>query len=222
MTIMDAVRERHSIRSYANQPIPAEIVKELQEEIDLCNTEGNLHIQLITGEPDAFGGMMAHYGRFRGVQNYIALVGKRSSALEEACGYYGERIVLKAQMLGLRTCWVAMTVSKGVVKKNIKIDTGEKLCIVISLGYEAVPGKMHKSKTYAAVAKSAEPAPDWFRAGVESALLAPTAMNQQKFLFTYENGKVSAKANFGPCAKIDLGIVKYHFEVGAGRTEIWK
>ncbi len=222
MTIMDAVKERHSVRSYADKPIEAEIVKELQEEIDLCNREGNLHIQLVTGEQDAFSGMMAHYGSLRGVQNYIALVGKSSASLDELCGYYGERIVLKAQMLGLRTCWVAMTVSKGVVKKNIKIEKGEKLCIVISLGYEAVAGKDHKSKAFDAVAKSTEPMPDWFKAGVESALLAPTAMNQQKFRFTYENGKVSAKASFGPCSKIDLGIVKYHFEVGSGKTDIWK
>ncbi len=222
MTIMDAIKERHSVRKYADKPIPAEIVEELQKEIDLCNREGNLHIQLVTGEPDAFSGMMAHYGSFRGVQNYIALVGKPSSSLDEACGYYGERIVLKAQMLGLRTCWVAMTVSKGVVKKNIKIENDEKLCIVISLGYEAAPGKSHKSKAYEAVARSAEPVPDWFKAGVESALLAPTAMNQQKFLFTYEGGKVSAKALIGHCSKIDLGIAKYHFEVGSGKTDIWK
>ncbi len=221
MTIMEAIESRHSVRSYENKPIPTEIVEELQAEINRCNQESGLHIQLITNEENAFSGMMAHYGSFRGVQNYIALVGKSGSSLDEACGYYGERIVLKTQQLGLNTCWVAMTVSKGVVKKNIQIDAGEKLCIVISLGIGAVSGKEHRSKPLEKVAKSTVAMPDWFKAGVRAALLAPTAMNQQKFLFTFENGKVTAKAGFGPCSKIDLGIVKYHFEIGSGKTDIW-
>ena len=60
------------------------------------------------------------------------------------------------------------------------------------------------------------PLPDWFRAGAEAALLAPTAMNQQKFLFVLDGNKVSAKAGFGFYTKIDLGIAKCHFEIGAG------
>ncbi len=222
MTIMEAIEARHSVRSYENKPIPQAVVEELQAEIDQCNQESGLHIQLVTNEENAFGGMMAHYGTFRGVSNYIALVGKSSPALDEACGYYGERIVLKAQQLGLNTCWVAMTVSKGVVKKNIDIADGEKLCIVIALGYGAVPGKEHRSKPLEKVAKSDVAMPDWFESGVCAALLAPTAMNQQKFLFTLENGKVTARAGVGHCSKIDLGIVKYHFEVGSGKTDIWK
>ena len=43
------------------------------------------------------------YTSFSGVKNYIALIGKKSPNLEEACGYYGEKIVLRAQQLGLNT-----------------------------------------------------------------------------------------------------------------------
>ena len=56
--------------------------------------------------------MMAHYGKFDGVHNYIALVGKKSSTLDETLGCYGEQLVLKAQEIGLNTCWVAMTHGK--------------------------------------------------------------------------------------------------------------
>ena len=41
---------------------------------------------------------------------------------------------------------------------------------------------------------------------------APTAVNQQKFLFELKNGKVTAKNLGGFYSKIDLGIVKYYFE----------
>jgi hypothetical protein len=61
--------------------------------------------------------------------------------------------------------------------------------------------------------------PDWFRRGVEAAQLAPTAMNQQKFLFELNGGKVKAIPMTGFYVKVDLGIAKYHFEVGAGEGD---
>ena len=63
----------------------------------------------------------------------------------------------------------------------------------------------------------------WFRNGIRAALLAPTAMNQQKFKLDLEEGHVKARAGIGPYAKVDLGIVKYHFEVGSGQgPEVWR
>lgn len=187
----------------------------MQEEVKLCNREGELHIQLVTDEPKAFSGFMAHYGKFSGVTNYFAMIGKKTADLDEKCGYYGERLVLKAQQLGLNTCWVAMTYTK--IKSAFVIDPGEKLCIVIALGYGENQGVSHKSKPAGAVMKTEGSVPDWFKKGTKAALLAPTAMNQQKFLLSLNGDKVSAKAGVGFYAKIDLGIVKYHFEVGAGK-----
>jgi hypothetical protein len=68
--------------------------------------------------------------------------------------------------------------------------------------------------------------PEWFLAGIAAAMLAPTAVNQQKFKFTLHDGnKVEAKALFSMMGytNIDLGIVKYHFETGAGKDNFeWK
>lgn len=212
---MEAMKERHSVRQYEDRPLDQNAVAALQEEISACNKEGGLHIQLVTNEPKAFDGFMAHYGKFSGVKNYIAMIGKKRPDLEEKCGYYGERLVLKAQQLGLNTCWVAMTYSK--IKTAFTVADGEKLCIVISLGYGKTNGVPHKSKSVDAVTKADGALPAWFKAGAEAALLAPTAMNQQKFQFTLNGKHVSAKAGFGFYTKIDLGIAKYHFEVGAGK-----
>ncbi len=208
-----AMLARHSVRSYLDKPIPQEIVDALRDAVQECNTASGLHIQLVVDEPQAFGGFMAHYGKFSGVKNYLALVGPKGAGLDEKCGYYGERLVLKAQALGLNTCWVAMTYSK--IPGAFQIGSGEKLTVVIALGYGKTQGVPHKSKPLSAVSNAGDGTPDWFKAGVEAALLAPTAMNQQKFTFTYADGKVSAKAGMGFYAKVDLGIVKYHFELGS-------
>lgn len=212
---IEAMKERHSVRQYEDRPLDQSAVAALQEEISACNREGGLHIQLVMNEPKAFDGFMAHYGKFSGVRNYIAMIGKKGPDLEEKCGYYGERLVLKAQQLGLNTCWVAMTYSK--IKTAFTVADGEKLCIVISLGYGKTNGVPHKSKSVDAVMKADGALPAWFKAGAEAALLAPTAMNQQKFQFTLNGKHVSAKAGFGFYTKIDLGIARYHFEVGAGK-----
>lgn len=215
MELMEAMKARHSVRSYKKQPLTAEMKDALQEKIKECNKESGLHIQLIADEPKAFDGFMAHYGKFSGVTNYIALVGKKGADLDEKCGYYGEQLVLFAQQLGLNTCWVAMTYSK--IPGAFAVDSGEKLTVVIAIGYGETQGVTHKSKSIDKVCKVEEAAPDWFKKGVEAALLAPTAMNQQKFMFSLDGKSVTAKAGLGFYTKTDLGIVKYHFEIGAGK-----
>lgn len=215
MTLEEAMAVRHSVRSYNDTPLSEEVKAKLRGKIEECNREGKLHIQLVTDEPDAFGGFMAHYGKFSGVKNYLALIGAKSPDLDEKCGYYGEKLVLFAQQLGLNTCWVAMTYKK--VKTAFQISSGEKLCVVIALGYGATQGVAHKSKALSEVTQVSGTMPAWFERGVKAALLAPTAMNQQKFTFSCDRSRVTAKAGVGFYSKIDLGIAKYHFELGAGK-----
>lgn len=215
MEIMEAMAKRHSVRQYTDEPIDKNTLDALKDEIAACNEEGELNIQLVTNEPKAFSSFMAHYGKFSGVTDYIALIGKKSRDLDERCGYYGQRIVLKAQQLGLNTCWVALTYKK--VPDAFIVNDGEKLVVVIALGYGKTQGEDRKSKMPQEVSNIDGSSPRWFRSGVAAALLAPTAMNQQKFYLTLSDDKVTAKAKAGFYTKLDLGIVKYHFELGAGK-----
>ncbi len=214
MTLMEAMQARHSVRQYREEVLRKEDAALLREEIEACNAESGLHIQLVCGEPKAFSGLLARYGKFSGVTNYIALVGKKGPGLSETCGYFGERIVLRAQQIGLNTCWVAMTYSK--VPSAFSAGEGEKLCAVIAVGYGKTQGSGHRVKSVREVTEGEPPFPEWFVSGVEAALLAPTAMNQQKFRFALHGNRVSATAGSGFYTKLDLGIVKYHFAMGAG------
>ena len=214
--IITAMENRHAVRAYdGEKKIEKEILDILSQKTDELNKESGLHIQLVTDEPKAFDGFMAHYGKFSGVTNYIALIGKKSDSLNEKCGYYGEQLVLLASQLGLDSCWVAMSYAK--VKNAYRIEKGEKLCCVISIGYGKTHGTPHKSKSIEEVAVIKDDSPKWFIDGVKAALLAPTAMNQQKFGFMLDGDKVLAKAGKGILSDMDLGIVKYHFEIGTGK-----
>ena len=219
MNLLEAVEKRHSVRSYTDKKIDKETKEKLQEINDECNIEEDMNIQLCIDEPQAFSGFMASYGKFENVKNYIAIIAKKGDNFEEKCGYFGEKIVLKATQLGLNTCWVAGTYSKGKVK--YKLNKGEKLCCVIALGYGKTNGVSRKTKSINQLCKINGEMPDWFEKGIKSAQLAPTAMNQQKFLFELDGNIVKLKPLLGFYTKLDLGIVKYHFEIGAG-TEGWK
>lgn len=221
MDISEAIKTRHSVRSFTLQKIEQDITSALNQEIADCNKQSGLNIQLVTDEPEAFNSFLAHYGKFKNVRNYIALIGKKGEGLDETAGYYGERIVLKAQQLGLNTCWVALTFSKR--KSKCTIEKGEKLVCVIALGYGDNPGVQHKNKPMEKLCSFTGEMPQWFQNGMEAALLAPTAVNQQKFLIELDKSQVNAKSLGGSYSKVDLGIVKYHFEAGAGRENFeWK
>jgi len=225
MTIQEAIEARHSVRAYKDQPLTKEVSKRLEEEIAVVNQKGNLHVQLIQNEPKAFQGTLAKYGKFRNVTSYLVMAGKKADDLDERIGYYGEHLVLLAQTLGLNTCWVGLSYSK--VPGTYVLEEGEKIACYIAIGYGETQGVGHKIKTVEQVSSSknvSDITPSWFRKGVEAALLAPTAVNQQKFSFEYvgmgnNHHLVRAKKGFSMIGytKMDLGIAKYHFEIGAGK-----
>lgn len=209
MQMLDLMKERHSVRQYSDKKIDGDVKTKLDTYVASINEESGLSMQIFYNEPNCFNSMLAHYGKFSNVKNYIAIVGKKEE--QEKAGYYGEKLVLKCQELGLNTCWVALTHGK----VNVQTKPQQKLLILIALGYGTNTGVAHKSKPIKELCKE-DAYPEWFMKGMEAVSLAPTAMNQQKFLFEMKNGQVYAKALRGFYSKIDLGIVKYHFETITG------
>lgn len=217
MEILEIMQQRHSVRQYTDRAIEPEkraVLDALTQEI---NRKAGLSVQIIYDDPKCFDSFMAHYGKFAGVRNYIALVGKKAPGLDETLGYYGEELVLKAQELGLNTCWVALTHGKS----KAAVGRGEKEVCLIALGYGVTQGVEHKSRPMQELCTCGEPMPEWFRCGMTAAMLAPTAMNQQKFRFELlPDGTVKAACGSGFYTKLDLGIVKYHFEAVTGKKTV--
>ena len=217
MEILEIMQQRHSVRQYTDRAIEPEkraVLDALTQEI---NRKAGLSVQIIYDDPKCFDSFMAHYGKFAGVRNYIALVRKKAPGLDETLGYYGEQLELKAQELGLNTCWVALTHGKS----KAAVGRGEKEVCLIALGYGVTQGVEHKSRPMQELCTCGEPMPEWFRCGMNAAMLAPTAMNQQKFRFELlPDGTVKAACGSGFYTKLDLGIVKYHFEAVTGKKTV--
>ena len=213
MAITKAMRERHTVRRYADKPIPADIVQKLEERIALDNDTYGTAVKLMVDDARAFNAALKLV-LAKGVRNYLILSGDDAPDLEERLGWCSADIMLYAQELGLNSWWVGGTFSRGAVSKLV---AGKKVVGIVALGYGATQGKPHKSKTPDQVSEYKGEAPIWFKEGVEAALLAPTALNRQAFRIEGEGDRVSIIYEKGAFSGADLGLVKYHFEAGAGK-----
>lgn len=208
----EVVKARHSVRAYTDDPVMEAQAANLRQLLDEANREGDLHMQLVLDDPNAFGkSITAHYGSFRNVKNYIALVARKGKS--EALGYYGEMAVLRAQELRLHTCWVALTYSKRNTRCDVAPD--EKIYGVISLGVGVDPDHDHKTRSVEEIGGVTADSPEWYRSAIEWVRLAPSALNQQLTRFRLlPDGTVEVKSRRGFCWKMDMGIAKLHFQLG--------
>lgn len=260
MDLLEAIDARHAIRAYTDDPVAPDTLAQLAAEIEACNAESGLHIQMAAGLDDAFLGLKTHYGRFKGVHNAIALIGAvvlgdgdgdsdsagstlqsfkdaegtpvspEAAALQERVGYYGERLVLRAVQLGLDTSWAVLDGAENVDPADAwwTLGDGESLVWVIAFGHGARPGGRRRTKPIEELASvvddsvtertgaaqsagiadqhadssgdatlanhSLDNAPDWFRAGMEAAMKAPTSLSQQPFHFTLHLGDATGSS----------------------------
>ena len=224
MELIDAIKARHSVRKYSEQPIETAKVDVLKDAVGRINAQTGLNIQLVLDEPKAFSSGMWKYGQVSGVRNYFVMAAPKDRETEEKVGYFGEELVLLAQTLGLNTCWVGLTYKK--IPGTFTLREGDVVHCVIALGYGATSGTQHPQKKAENFYECEGVPPQWFKDGLEAALLAPTAVNQQKFKFILHPGNVvEARTSFSMAGyvNIDLGIVKQHFEIGAGKDHFsWK
>lgn len=216
MTIKEAIKKRHTVRKYTDRAIPQEIAAQLKERIAENNEKYHLSMKLVTENTEAFGAVLKLV-LAKGVRNYIVLAGNETEGLDEKLGYCGADIMLYAQTLGLNTWWIGGTYSRKATRKTAGLKEAEKLAGIIAVGYGAAQGVPHKSKKPEDISSYKGTAPEWFKNGVDAVLLAPTALNRQAFMIRGEGSTVFMTCDNGAFSGIDLGIGKYHFEVGAGK-----
>jgi nitroreductase len=225
--LQNAIAVRCSRRKYLSEPLSSFAVAQLQALIAEYVGKGNLNIHLVLDNGDAFRGFRKNYGMFSGVQNYLGFIGNKNDFESiEKLGYYGELLVLHATALGLGTCWVGGTFHRASCPFNL--SENETIICTIALGN--VPQNLsakekiihrithRKTKTAAQMYTSTDPVPEWFLSGMEAVQLAPSAVNRQPVMFSYDKDSVvtaSVKDITGDGFALDLGIAKLHFELGA-------
>lgn len=210
------MEKRHTVRKYLDKPLDMDLIGLLNDRIERNNCVYNLTFKLITNNSDGLSSL-ARLMSNNSVQNYIILAGKDNSDLDKKIGYCGADLILYAQSLGLNTWWCGgMFNGKNALKhldnKAVRVNG------VIAIGYGKTQGVPHKSKTAGQVSHFKGDAPGWFKSGIKALLLAPSALNRQPYIVNGEGNRVSLKVKNGTFSQVDLGIGKYFFELGAGKS----
>ncbi len=232
---LQQLQQRHSVRSYTDTPLTESQVNAIKAVITDINThEAGMHFQLFTNDPTPFAGFTRSYGMFKGVRNYVAaVVDHNYSFVEEKAGYNGQRIAMKATLLGLGSCIISGTYSRKNV--NAQLRAGQEILFLIALGEAQEEQTSMIAKLTRKVAKRSSKAPEDFYTGqtpineafekhpllaiaLKAVACAPSAMNKQPVQIALAQGpdgteRIEASTTGKEIAQqIDLGIALYNFE----------
>lgn len=221
MITVETIRERHSVREYDGKPLARAEFDALGAVVEEFARESGLGIQLVGDNPEVFN-VIARFGLIRECRTHVAFVVDDAKAgdvaADEAIGYWGQRIVLAAQDMGLNTCWCALCSRK---KSRAVVTPEKKIRLVIAVGHGKTQGFSRKTKSVEALSSvECAKGPAWFAEAMEAAQLAPTAMNNQNFKITLlSDGKtVRIDAPQSGLNVIDEGIVRCNFEIAANEA----
>lgn len=138
MNIIDAIKARRSVRSYVGDPLTPEQEQLLRDAIGnvIDPFGGNVTIRLKSFDMRD-GYKPSTYGMIKGAVNFFLLgVGSdETSAL--SAGYCFEQVVLRAQEIGLGTCWIAGTFKGGDFNRDEQWPEGQDLKIISPVGVPA-------------------------------------------------------------------------------------
>ena len=231
-----AVATRRSRRAFDGIAVRGEAFEAMRSACERFRPYPDARVALVRAPAvDIFRGVIGSYGKVKGAPHVLVFVGdERAHFVDQHLGYAGEGIVLEAAALGLDTCWVAGFFDPKAATELVKLAPGERIYAVSPLGHSpetmglaergmrGIAGA-HKRKAFVIVAPGASEAagwPRWAVGAVETARLAPSAVNRQPWRFRMEDGAlVIAKDGASEMPKVtkrlDCGIAMLHAEIGA-------
>ncbi|MFC1916669.1 nitroreductase family protein [Chloroflexota bacterium] len=231
-----AIEKRRSRRHFdESRPIESDTLSALdmvcKRFVPFPNARSCLVTESVKG---VFKGIVGSYGKIKDTPAFIAFSGNMGSApVQEEVGYTGEGVILEATALGLNTCWVAGFFKPESVAALVEIKSNERVLAVTPVGYarrfESMEEKLmtgfghtHRrlpvSKLICGLGRGE--LPEWVRASIQAASLAPSAINRQPWGFDMEDGSIivyvrSGGPEFSVSKRLDCGIAMLHVEVAA-------
>ena len=239
------VSKRRSRRRFAPKLIEPDLLTQIRSTCIEFRPFSDARAVLVTEAPNyIFKGAVGPYGKVRGAPALIAFIGNMESAyVQEHLGYTGEGIILETEALHLASCWVAGFFRPEVVSSIVGIGGSERVLAVTPIGYatrrlsveEKIMtgfGLSHRRRRLSGLVTGLQDSewPQWIRAALEAARLAPSAVNRQPWRFYVEPNGITVSVNsigreFGLSKRLCCGIAMLHIEVAAlhyGMRGMWQ
>lgn len=228
MDILQAIKERRSVRSFNGKPIPQDKTAALEKAIQDSYTLFGGDITIRLKSFDLKGDFRpSTYGVIKGATDFFLMAIGEGTDSELTAGFQFEQIVLKAWQLGLGTCWIAGTFKGSQFDERETWPEGESLKIICPVGVAEKPRLMEKFMRLTVGSDNRKPFSELFfeddfnkplsrdsRFGeaLEMLRLAPSSTNSQPWRILVKGEKVLFyyKPKY-PVTVIDMGIGICHF-----------
>jgi hypothetical protein len=195
----ELIHRRYSCRTYEERPIAAEPRAAL-EAFMATRTRGPLgsatRFRLIAAAPDDTDTLrrLGTYGFIKGATGFVVGAVRKGAGDLEDYGYLLEEVVLEATRLGLGTCWLGGTFTRGAFTSHFGgVSRDETIPAVVATGYPAEDGSERIRKREHGDRRSppdelffidewAEPLgnqADGYGEALEAVRMAPSATNRQ-------------------------------------------
>ena len=128
MNIIEAIRERRSVRNYNGQPLSRAVTVEIEKAIAETTDPFGGAITVRLGEFDLSDGFRpGTYGVIKGATTYFMIAAADTAATDLSIGFVFEQIVLRAWQLGLGTCWIGGTFSQNDFRRAISHSSAQEI-----------------------------------------------------------------------------------------------
>ncbi|MDR0604215.1 MAG: nitroreductase family protein [Bacteroidales bacterium] len=234
MSIIEVIQQRRSVRTYTGESLSQEHVERIEKYISQLQSPFGVkaRIQLIhTNANDPQPIKLGTYGWVSGAKDYLALIYEEGTLAETGAACIFEQLILYCTELGLGTCWLGGSFNRKDFKRQIKLQSDEKLRIVSPVGY---PGnKKRFIESFVVKADKNHHTRKPFEANffykdfsvpltkqdaaiyslpLEMVRLAPSANNTQPWRILFDDGLTHFYRTFSfGFSAIDIGIALCHF-----------
>lgn len=241
--IIEAIKKRHSVRTYQPQPLlPQDREKLVQYMDQLSNPFGvPVKTHIIDRAPYAGGEKLGTYGIIKGAGTFLGVSIPDTEWAPLAAGYTFENLILYAAHLGLGTVWLAATFHREAFASAMGIQPGELFPAISPVGYPAVKRSVTESLMRTAMKSSSRKGwhelfyqadfrtplmpgqTDGYDIPLEMVRLAPSAKNVQpwrvrkdgNWYHFYITHKPNPSRAETIIKQVDLGIALSHFHQSA-------
>jgi len=240
MTRYAAIFQRHSVRKYAAQALPAEelaAIRALVETEDRLQPALPLQVHLVEeGEriQRILSGVIGSYGKIR-APHYLVVTAAAQGEYLENIGYTLEGVVLTLTVRGIATCWIGGHIDPALLYNIVDIPAGHQPVLLIAAGHAAPDTPLYRADPASAKRKplselvlAGSPDDAWRRI-LEAVRIAPSAANSQPWRFLFAGDAVhiyQAHVNvllrkmLSTINHVDMGIALRHIHEAAGALQL--
>lgn len=229
-----AIARRHSRRTFDHTPAENLALDAIEQVCARFRPYADARTVLVRRpESDIFKGIVGGYGKVTNAPHVLVFIGDaRSHYADQHVGYVGQAAILEATSHDLETCWIGGFFDQKRASALVALEPGERILAVSPLGHgAATTSSTERSMKVLARSSSRESLdtiapgdrsawPQWAVAAVETARIAPSAVNRQPWRFRLDGESLVISVNSRRetpkvTRRLDCGIAMLHAELGA-------